>query len=580
MRANDYNNEEGIMRYILGVIFAVFSLACVPSYADTISSRTENLEQEVAELKRELAELKSTQTLNNTSSSKVLHHKIITQGPRINHNHQSVHSQTVSTSQSTSSQQAVNSPSSGDGAAPPGETVKGDVSGSKGPYEDIENVEDMPKTGTQFLPVSLDVPGQAFVSTGPYIGNEIDFAGSDLIINTPKINADATLLNVRKNIENRLIKLGHPLGSYPHLLLSGIVEGQVLYRKNGTGGNNSDIDLTSANLDLYILGAPCITGLIEFAYDNEIGDVSGAFMNRQRVANSRLFLNQGMVILGNFRCSPWYLSLGQMFVPFGTYSSNMIASPLTKILFRTKARAINIGYWGQGDIAVYGSAYAFRGDTRVIRDARVNNGGVNLGVRAKCGEVVKFDVGAGVITNSADALGVQFTGNRPLFEGFGSPFNVCGPNGDQPCGSERLAHKVPAADIHATLSLGKEWDFIAEYIAATKSYAPVDLTYKTHGARPQAGNIEAAYTFQNTCKPLSVAVGYGFTKEALAFGFPSQRYAAVINTSLWRDTLQSLEFRRDKFYGASAISSGSNVEGPTGTGKWNSTVTAQMDIYF
>ena len=63
----------------------------------------------------------------------------------------------------------------------------------------------------------------------------------------------------------------------------------------------------------------------------------------RRISNSRVFLDRGFIIIGNFNRSPIYGSLGQMYVPFGRYGSNMISLPLTYFIGKTKARAISVG---------------------------------------------------------------------------------------------------------------------------------------------------------------------------------------------------------------------------------------------
>ncbi|MEO8964301.1 MAG: hypothetical protein ABI370_06490, partial [Gammaproteobacteria bacterium] len=70
------------------------------------------------------------------------------------------------------------------------------------------------------------------------------------------------------------------------------------------------------------------------------------------------------------------------------------------------------------------------------------------------------------------------------------------------------------------------------------------------------------------------------TKDALALELPYKRYSLVFNTSVWRDTLQSLEFRRDYNYGASNVATGSGISAPTASGKQDSAVTFQFDVYF
>ncbi len=430
----------------------------------------------------------------------------------------------------------------------------------------------LPSSGTTYLPVDVDVPGQSFVSSGPYIGIPLQFSGSNLIINNPSVNQDVALLKVRKNIHQRLESLGViEAPDHAHVLLSGIIEGQGIYKDIGGGTNSTDIDLTNATLDAYILGPEWVSGLMSLTYDNSIGTQTGTFASNSRDLNSRVYITQAFATIGNLSKSPLYGTFGQMYVPFGTYSSNMVSSPLTTAVARTKARAIVLGYQQQADNAFYAAGYVFKGDSHAGATSRVNNGGVNLGYHF-VRENFNGDIGAGVIANIADSVGMQFVGNTPLvFNGFG------GVNGT---GNERIAHRVPAYDVRALLSLGSHIDLLAEYITASTHFNKNDLTMNRHGAKPQALNAEAAFTFNAFSRPSSIAVGYGMTKDALALELPAQRYSMVFNTSIWRDTLQSLELRHDVNYGKSNFATGSNVVAPQASGQPDNIITAQFDYYF
>lgn len=434
-------------------------------------------------------------------------------------------------------------------------------------------VSNLPTTGTTYLPVDVDVPGQSFVSSGPYIGIPLQFSGSNLIINSPSVNQDVALLKVRKNIHQRLEALGvGATDDHAHVLLSGIVEGQGIYKEAGNGPDSTDIDLTNVTLDAYVLGpSQWLSSLISMTYDNDVGSNSGSFASNARPLNSRVYIKQAFVTIGNFSESPVYGTFGQMYVPFGTYSSNMVSSPLTQSLFRTKARAILLGVQPQKDDAFYAAGYIFKGDSHAGATGRVNNGGVNVGYHF-AHNTITGDIGGGVIANVADATGMQDTGNSSSnFNGFG------GLNGT---GNERIAHRVSGYDARALFGLGSKIDLLAEYITAASTFNQSDLSYNYHGAKPQALNAEAAYTFDAFARPSSIAVGYGSTKDALALSLPAKRYSVVFNTSIWRDTLQSLELRHDINYSASDVASGSLVAAQQSPGKADNVITAQFDVYF
>jgi len=455
----------------------------------------------------------------------------------------------------------------------------------------IQGPTDLPTTGPLYLPVDLDVPGQSFVSSGPYIGIPLEFSGGNLIINTPSVNEDVILLNVDLNVDKRLRAMGRdPEGIGSHILLSGLVEGQALYRNaGGASSDSTDIDLTSVNLDAYILGpSPWTSAFIEFAYDNNIGTQTGSFSNNDRVLDSRVFVNKAFIVLGDFTRSPFYASLGQMFVPFGVYSTTMVSSPLQKILARTPARAAVVGYKSQSENSLLATGYIFHGPTETDNESRINNAGVNLSYSFTKGEKFSATFGGGIIKNIADSGGMQITGNNnnnpPLFGGFGGPIETFTPAGTTTVeqiatGNENLVHQVPAVDANMKLGMGN-FQFIGEYITAIRHFSPADMTFNGDGAKPQAMNTELVYNIPYFVNPTSVSVSYQWSQDALAIGLPSQRYSLAVNRSFWKNTLQSLEFRRDYDYERGDTSTGSGIAGPTGTSRIVNMITFQFDYYF
>jgi hypothetical protein len=417
----------------------------------------------------------------------------------------------------------------------------------------------------EYLPFDPDVPGQAYVSSGPYIGVPIQYAGTELIVNSPSVNLDLQLLEIRKSI---ITQLNATLGesgieaTHSHLLLSGVIEGQANYTNHGGAPSTTDINVTNMSFDVTILGpSDWILGFIEMSY-NDGRPMSDVFQSTSnyRVSDSRVYLNKAFVTLGNLTCSPYYFTFGQFYVPFGTYSTVMVSDTLTKLLGRTKERAVEVGMSQQSKNSFYGSAYIFRGDAHVHSVAKVDNGGINLGYRFDLG-FFRGKVGAGYLSNIADSAGMQ------LGTGFEN--------------EEQMIHRVPAYDLRASLSLGEHIDLIGEYIFTAERFNPYDMSYNNAGARPNALDLEAAFSFCVFDRPSSIGIGYGKSYEALAMGIPLTRESIVFNTSIWRNTLQSLEFRHDRQYAESAVATGAGDTPVTSQeGKQDNAVTLQFDYYF
>jgi hypothetical protein len=408
------------------------------------------------------------------------------------------------------------------------------------------------------------------VISSPYIGINAEYNASDLVVNQPYVNEDLYLLQQRRQIYNYLVQNCHPFSNTPVVNLSGKIESQIFHSSHfGNFQNNSatDIELTGIELDTEILVNQWITGLIAFVYDNN----PPTDMSPRRIDNSRVLLERGFLTIGNLAKFPLYGTMGQFYVPFGQYSSAMISDPFTKTLGRTKARALELGFSKQfndeNDLNL--AAFVFRGPSRTSID---NNGLRNYGFNAEyifTKPKWNIDVAGSYIRSITDALGMQHNGNNGPgnFAGFATDNNT------------EVLNPVSGLDARGTLSVGA-FSLTGEYVTASRSFSQSVLSFDGQGAKPEAFHTEAAYKFNFLEKPSAFIIGYDQSKDALGLLIPKKRYIATVSTSIWKYTIESLEFRHDIDYGATDVAIGQSLIPINGTGKSGNTITLQVGLYF
>jgi hypothetical protein len=426
--------------------------------------------------------------------------------------------------------------------------------------------------GLAFYPTALVADHQVVtyiagtpVVSSPYLGSRPAFDGSDYIVNISSINRDIRLMQQRQKLYKEFNVIGYAAPNMPILALSGKVV-PVAVIGDPFLHASTDVTLGSGELDLAAILNRNVEGYLGLAYDASPPDVGG-----QRLSNSSVDLNMGFVNIGNLDKTPFYLTAGQLFVPFGRFSSSMVSAPLTTVLARTKARPFILGYQSQRDRGLFAAFYGFRSDT-TIGSAGV--GGLNLGYIFKTART-STEIGASYLQSLNDAGGMQFTGSPSgtTFGGFSSITN----------GNEAV-RKTPGAGIHANVNVDR-FTLTAEWVGSTERFRTQDLSYHGVGAQPQAGQLEAGVTFKTFDKPASFSLGYQWSKEALALNLPAQRIAGVFNISLWKDTVESLEYRHDMSYPKNQYANGAFAPGFTNantisTGEASDTLLAQIGVYF
>ncbi|MCK4608038.1 MAG: LbtU family siderophore porin [Gammaproteobacteria bacterium] len=406
-------------------------------------------------------------------------------------------------------------------------------------------------------------PKQPYVMLTPYLGVPKNYQGYDLITNFADVNEDLVILQQRQEYAKYLASKAIPIPDHPMLQISGYVEGQAFTGKDYTGHTYNDINLSGAELKLLGEISPWASAYMVFSYD----DGPNATYNF-RANNSRVYLSRAYATFGNLNKMPFYLSIGQMYVPFGMYQSYMITDSLAKTLGKTKERPVIFGFAKGG---VYAAMFGYKGDSYSDdRGQTINGWGANLGFKTN-NKTVNVDIGSSYIQNIADSEGMQDT-YSDSFGGFGDENN----------GNQHLAHQVPALDLHAVLYYADSLRLYSEYITALRSFSSQDLTFNGKSADVSALTTQINYMFHIKGQPSSIAVGYQQAWETLGLNIPEYAFLTDFSISFFKDTVEKIEYRHAINYKSSDMASGSGgtTFGPEGSHRAENTVTAEIDFYF
>ncbi len=412
-------------------------------------------------------------------------------------------------------------------------------------------------------PISvLDIGVPVYIASYMYnINPRFDIAA--LVINTSDVNRDRDLLIRRSNIEANLALKGFEQPKHPLLTISGEVQGAAFIQRSFKGPSQSNINLSAAKLDFLADINPYVLAFMTFAYD------STPAANGSRIANSRLFLDNGFITIGNLNTFPVYLTVGQVFAPFGRYNSLMISDPLPELIGETSGRGLILGYQHRGLSGLYASIFVMQGQTTIRGNSgRISQGGADLGFDLAVGKFTT-ETGVSYLANMADADGMQSTGGAG-FGGFGATALT-----------ERLRHRVPAVAAYFLILYG-HFTVLGQYITPTTSFSRQNLTFNDEGARPRAMHIEAAYTFPCFGDNCSIAGGYGESWQALGINLPRQRYMLTFSDEIMRSTVISFEYRHDMNYGRNDRATLQKLIAfnPKELDKTSDTLTGQVTVYF
>lgn len=398
---------------------------------------------------------------------------------------------------------------------------------------------------------------------------------------TPPYDQDLAMLKLRKRFNHGAKQRNLPALPYPKIEFGGSLNAFMQERRPPIGSSHSNLNLNGATLNAAAEVTDWLLGYINLGYDPNPAPKfirnSPTLFDTSPISNSNIYLSTGFLVFGDLTRFPLYVTVGQTYLPFGEYSTSMLAAPLPARLGRTKQRAILVGFQQpKTNDGFNASLFFFKGNTKFANHTAINNGGANAGYALNT-RYFKLNAGASYLANIADSGGMQESGPSTIVNVDGTLIDdefitddedqefptVTVPVFTGFSGNEKLVHRVPAADLRAKLVLHRLPVFIlGEYNRATTTFAPSNLSYNTLGAQPSAWHIEAGLRFKLLNLPNSIAASYDISRESLALNIPKTSTALAYTIVINRYINAGLEYRYDKNYPSGSTATGQTLTVP------------------
>jgi len=306
--------------------------------------------------------------------------------------------------------------------------------------------------------------------------------------------------------------------------LGALIEVEAAYVKSYEGGAESDLVVATF--------APYITSKLTAWIGLE-----GALLYEQ--GDTDLEVDIATVSIANPEKTAVYSIIGQTYMPFGNYDTNLASDPLTLEIGESREVALQLG---AATARLTGTIYLFNGNAEDDEGSQLNDYGAFLGYGTETDNST-FTFGLGYMKNLGDSDGLQ--------DGI------------------TVADEVSGTAVNASVDFAG-FGLIGEWVGANDRFEPDNLDWQGRGARPSAWNLEAGYTFEAGGRENTMSVAYQGTRESVALELPETRALIGYSTELLENISLLLECAYDTDYG---ITDG-------GTGNVTSAFTAQLVAVF
>ncbi len=246
----------------------------------------------------------------------------------------------------------------------------------------------------------------------------------------------------------------------------------------------------------------------------------------------RIKVDRAFITWGDLDHQPWYVTAGQFYAPFGRYAAATVSSPMTKTMGRMKAKGALLGWAPQQGPYANVRVQGFVGHADVSKSSRsgqINHWGWNMNWQHRFAHGPSLKTGL-VYTNQLM--------NASMFQ----DWLQTAPAAD----ASMLSQDYPGWDAYARVTWhpfqwNTEWVSFKDAIAVNPTITKTALL----GQKPHAMYTELRY---NTKRPYPgmLAVGFARTWGVDALMVSNRSYFLTDNMNLWKNTLQTIEWRLDR----------------------------------
>lgn len=328
-----------------------------------------------------------------------------------------------------------------------------------------------------------------------------------------------------------------------------------------TGYNSNRMSLNDAYL---VFGAAIndwTTARVSVTYQDTSSNYNYAGFGHN--GTDKTIVDQAYVTIANFNKMPYFLRVGQQYMPYGHYDLHPMTQTMTQVLTEVDATGATAGWMGVNGLSV--TAFGFENamaPANSANSAATNRKPINFGLSAGYTSMAgqfNYYVNAGYLYNMAglDALQRNYVFNQ---------------------NAGVYKNRNSAYTIDAGVSTGP-YSVNASFASAMGSFS--NMYYESgEKAQPSAYNLNANYKFNMMNYMSKATLGYEHSSQASIVGLPRYRWYAGYCMNLFKNTQLGAQYSYVQGYGTSYYVPGSAVTNYSSNNKSYNLFTVRLSVGF